>query len=163
VLKLMKKSLTVEKIKEKIEMLKKFDLDINAFFILGYPGETKEDIEKTINFALSLPLKRASFANFQPLPGTEAYYNLIKQGQLKIDHWEKFSPSLQSTIWAPQGFSVKELANLRRKALLKFYLRPRIIKDFVLGIKSFEHFFYIIKRALRWLIFTGSKKTAENS
>lgn len=159
ILKLMKKSLSVEKIKQKIEMLKKFDLDINAFFILGYPGETKEDIEKTIKFALSLPLKRASFANFQPLPGTEAYHELIQKGLLKIDHWEKFSPSLQSTIWAPPNFTVSELVWLRRKALLRFYLRPRIIRDFIAGIKSFEHFFYILKRAIRWLTFTGSNKS----
>lgn len=156
ILKLMKKSLSVQKISEKIEMLRKFDLHINAFFILGYPGETKEDIERTINFSLSLPLKRASFANFQPLPGTEAYYELINNGQLKIDHWEKFSPSLQSTIWAPQGFTVSELAWYRRKALLKFYLRPRIIIDFILGIKSFEHLRYIIKRVIRWLTYTGN-------
>jgi len=156
ILKLMKKSLNVQKISEKIEMLKKFDLDINAFFILGYPGETEEDIKKTIKFALSLPLKRASFANFQPLPGTEAYYELIKNGQLKIDHWENFSPSLQSTIWAPQGFTVSKLVWYRRKALLKFYLRPRIIIDFILGIKSFEHLRYIIKRVIRWLTYTGN-------
>lgn len=157
ILKAMKKSLSVEKIKEKIEMLNKFGIDINAFFILGYPGETKSDIEKTINFALSLPLKRASFANFQPLPGTEAYYDLLNKGLLKIDHWEKFSPSLQSTIWSPPNLSVSELAWYRRKALLKFYLRPKIIWNFIKGIKSFEHLFYIAKRAIRWLIYTGKK------
>ncbi len=140
-LKAMKKSLTVEKIKEKIEIIKKSGMDINAFFILGYPGETKEHIERTIDFALSLPLKRASFANFQPLPGTEAYYDLIKQGLLKIDHWEKFNPSLQATIWSPPNFTRKELAWYRRKALLKFYLRPKIVMDFLKGIKSPAHFF----------------------
>ncbi|MCX7991065.1 MAG: B12-binding domain-containing radical SAM protein [Proteobacteria bacterium] len=157
ILKLMKKSLTVEKTKEKVEMLKKFDIDINAFFILGYPGEKKEDIEKTINLALSLPLKRASFANFQPLPGTESYYNLIKEGLLKIDHWEKFSPSLQSTIWSAPGFTVRELAWYRRKALLKFYLRPRIMWHFLKGIRNLQHFYYIFKRAYRWLTYTGEK------
>lgn len=157
ILKLMKKSLSVEKIKQKIEMLKKFDIDINAFFILGYPGETKDEIEKTIDFALSLPLKRASFANFQPLPGTDAYNELLKKGELKIDHWENFNPSLQSTIWAPAGFTVSQLSWYRRKALLKFYLRRRILADFIKNIKGFEHFYFVIKRAIRWLIYTGKK------
>ncbi len=156
ILKAMKKSLTVEKIREKIQMLNRCKIDINAFFILGYPGETKEDIKKTIDFALSLPLKRASFATFQPLPGTDAYHELIKNGLLKIEHWENFSPSLQSTIWAPPNFTVRELANYRRKALLRFYLRPRIILDIIKGIKSIEHLFYVAKRAFRWLIFTGN-------
>lgn len=157
ILKLMKKSLNVQKIKEKIEMLKRFNIDINAFFILGYPGETKEDIKKTIDFALSLPLKRASFANFQPLPGTDAYNELLNKGELKIDHWEKFSPSLQSTIWAPPGFTVSDLVWYRRKALLKFYLRPKIFVDFIKNIKNIEHFYFVFKRALRWLTFTGEK------
>ncbi len=157
VLKLMKKSLSLSKIKEKIELLKKFDIDINAFFILGYPGETKEDIKKTISLSLSLPLKRASFANYQPLPGTELYYELLQRGLLKIDHWENFAPSLQSTIWAPPGFTVKELAWIRRKALLKFYSRPHIILNFIKNIKSFEHLIYIAKRAIRWLFYTGKK------
>lgn len=157
-LKAMKKSLTIEKIKQKIEIIKKSNLDINAFFILGYPGETKKHIENTINFALSLPLKRASFANFQPLPGTIAYHELIDKGLLKIDHWENFNPSLQATIWSPPGLTTKELSWYRRKALLKFYLRPHIIKDFVKGIKSFSHFIYILKRAIRWLTFTGKKQ-----
>lgn len=157
-LKAMKKSLSVEKIRQKIEIIKKSGMDINAFFILGYPGETKQHIENTINFALSLPLKRASFANFQPLPGTAAYHELIDKGVLKIDHWENFNPSLQATIWSPPGFTTDELSWYRRKALLKFYLRPHIIYDFVKGIKSFSHLIYIAKRAVRWLTFTGRKK-----
>lgn len=156
-LKAMKKSLTIEKIREKINMIKQFDIDINAFFILGFIGETKKHIENTINFALSLPLKRASFANFQPLPGTESYHDLISKGLLKIDHWEHFNPSLQATIWSPPGFTTDELSWYRRKALLKFYLRPHIVIDFIKGIKGFSHFFYIVKRAVRWLTFTGRK------
>ncbi len=157
ILKLMKKSLTVEKIKEKIELLKRFDLDINAFFILGYPGETKDDIKNTIDFALSLPLRRASFATFQPLPGTTIYHELLRDGLLKIDHWEKFSPSLQSTIWAPPNLTVSELTWYRRKALIKFYFRPRIIIDFIKSIKSLEHLYYVFKRAIRWLTFSGNR------
>lgn len=157
-LKSMRKSLTVEKIREKMEMIAKADIDLSGFFILGYPGETKKHIENTINFACSLPLKRASFANFQPLPGTEAYHYLVDNGLLKIDQWEHFNPSLQSTIWSPPGFSLKELAWYRRKALLKFYLRPRIIYNFFKNIRNIKHFFYIFKRALRWLIFTGKRK-----
>jgi len=157
VLKMMKKSLSLAKIKEKIDILKKFDIDINAFFILGYPGETKEDIKKTIALSLSLPLKRASFANYQPLPGTELYHELLQKGLLKIDHWENFAPSLQSTIWSPPGFTVKELIWIRRYALLRFYLRIKVLINFIKSIKNFEHLKYIFKRAIRWLFYTGKK------
>ena len=54
-----------------------------VFFILGYLGEIKKEIKMTINFAKSLGLKRAAFYNFLPLPGTEAYNNLIRSGELK--------------------------------------------------------------------------------
>lgn len=156
-LKAMKKSLTVEKTLEKIAMIARSGIMLNAFFILGYPGETPAHIERTIEFACSLPLKRASFANFQPLPGTEAFDDLVKAGELTFDSWEQFRPSLQSTVWCPRGFTTDQLAWYRRKALLSFYLRPRIVWEFVKGINSWHHFLYILKRAVRWLTFSGGK------
>lgn len=153
----MKKGLSVEKITKKIQMIKSFNIEINGFFILGFPGETVKKINQTIKFACSLPLKRASFANFQPFPGTDDFKKIKENGLLNISYPEKFNPSLQSTIWSPLGISKRRLMWLRRKALLKFYLRPAIISSFIAEIKTKKHFFYIFKRALRWLTFSGTK------
>lgn len=57
-------------------------MKMTGFFILGYPGETREERYETINFALRLPLQRVQFNNFMPLPGSEIYDRLKAEGKL---------------------------------------------------------------------------------
>jgi anaerobic magnesium-protoporphyrin IX monomethyl ester cyclase len=53
---LMKKRITVAQSKAAVTAAKKAGLQVGAFFILGYPGETNETMLKTIKLASSLPL-----------------------------------------------------------------------------------------------------------
>jgi len=148
----MKKNLTKEEIKEKIALIKKSGLEVSGFFIIGYPTETRENIAETINFALELPLKRVGFSIFKPFPGTEATKNLIESGELKEisdEEWARFV--LADAVYAPSGFSRKEMKRLRRKALLRFYLRPKIILKFVSEIKNISHLKLVLKRIYSWL------------
>ncbi|RJQ32453.1 radical SAM protein [Candidatus Parcubacteria bacterium] len=153
ILKEMKKSITKEKIKEKINLIKKCGLEVSGFFIIGYPSETRDDIMQTINFALELDLKRAGFSLFKPFPGTEAADNLIKSGDLDAmtdEDWSRFV--LADTVYAPPGFTKKEMRLLRRKALIRFYFRPKIFFKFVKEIRNFDHLKLVIKRAYSWLV-----------
>ena len=150
ILKDMKKSLTKADIQEKVGLISKAGLDVIGFFILGYPGETIEDINDTIDFACSLPLKRASFMTFKPFPGTSATEKI--KGELNVDglDWEKFA--LNTVAYSPKNISSEQLKKLRHKALMRFYLRPKIVYDFLRDIKSIEQSVYISKRAFRWLV-----------
>lgn len=148
----MKKSLTKEKIKEKIELIKNCGLEVSGFFIIGYPTETKKDIMETINLAKSLNLKRAGFSLFKPFPGTEATRQLIEKGELKEmsdEDWAHFI--LADAVYAPPGFTKKEIKKLRRRALLHFYLRPKIIFKFFSEIKNLKHLKIVLKRIYSWL------------
>jgi radical SAM superfamily enzyme YgiQ (UPF0313 family) len=156
ILKDMKKSLTKEKIREKLDLIRECELDASGFFIIGYPTETKNDIIETINFALELKLKRASFSLFKPFPGTEITSDLIKKGELKEmsdEDWARFV--LADAIYAPPGFTREEMKKLRRKALLRFYLRPKIFLKFISEIRNLKHLNLVFRRAWRWLF--GSK------
>jgi anaerobic magnesium-protoporphyrin IX monomethyl ester cyclase len=55
-----------------------------ASFIVGYPGETEEDLKMTMEFARSIhPL--AGWANeFFPSPGSRIFHELVKGGRLSI-------------------------------------------------------------------------------
>ncbi len=149
ILKLMKKNLTVSKIKNEIKFIKSFGFDIAGFFIIGFPGETEEDIKKTISFALELPLVRANFFTFLPLPGTEIYEELKKSGELDKVNWNKFL--FTSAPFVPKGLTRRKLKLLQREAFLRFFLRPRIISKNLSQIKSLRHFKFLLKRASNWL------------
>lgn len=150
VLRSVKKSLTVARIEEKVGMIHEAGIGMSGFFMLGMPGETREEMEETIRFSLRLPLSRASFANFQPFPGCEAFDRLRKSGEIAVD-WETFSPTLQSTTYHPRGITEPALRRLRKRALRKFYARPSVAWGMIREIRSWDHAAWVFRRGWRWL------------
>jgi anaerobic magnesium-protoporphyrin IX monomethyl ester cyclase len=72
-LKLMNKKATVDEGIEAVRLFHKTGIQVAAFFIVGYPGETIESIEETFKLALSLPLNYISFNVPLPLPGSKLF------------------------------------------------------------------------------------------
>jgi anaerobic magnesium-protoporphyrin IX monomethyl ester cyclase len=72
-LRLMNKQTTVEGGAAAVRRFHEAGIDVAAFFIVGYPGETRASIEETFRFALSLPLDEISFNVPFPLPGSGLY------------------------------------------------------------------------------------------
>ena len=150
VLRRMKKALSVERIEEKVRLVHEAGIGISGFFMLGFPGETREEMEETIRFALRLPLRRASFANFQPFPGCEEFALLRERGEIPRE-WDAFLPTLQSTTYAPAGVGLVELRRLRKRALRKFYFRVPVAWDMIRAIRSPAHALWVLKRGWRWM------------
>lgn len=122
----MKKGSNINKIRKDLNMVREVGgIDVTGFFILGFPTETREDIEKTIQFAKELPIQRATFHSFIPLPGTEVWQEMEASGELDRVDWERYF--FWAGAYVPQGITRTELRRLHRKAFLSFYLRPRII------------------------------------
>jgi len=57
-------------------------IDVRGFFIIGFPGETREQIRQTCEFARSLRLSVSAFAILTPLPGSALYNDCVAQGLL---------------------------------------------------------------------------------
>lgn len=150
VLELMKKNLTIARIKKTVRMISDAGLEAAGFFILGFPGETKSEIEKTIQFSLELDLVRANFFTYLPFPGTESYLKLKEAGELKKVDWDNFYFS--KAPYSPIGITHKELRWLQRKAFLKFYLRPKILWKNLVDIKSLRHFKFLFRRFINWIV-----------
>jgi radical SAM superfamily enzyme YgiQ (UPF0313 family) len=100
---------------------------MTGFFILGFPGESKEDIEKTLAFSRDLPIQRATFHSFIPLPGTEIWREMEATGELGRVNWEKYF--YWAGAYVPNGLTYEDMKEFRRKAFFGFYLRPRIILE----------------------------------
>jgi len=150
VLGLMKKQITTEKIKESIKMIRKHGIKIAGFFILGFPGETQEDIKKTIKFSLELDLIRANFFTYLPFPGTESFNALKREGKLNDIDLKKFY--FMNATFTPEGMRKDELKSMQRIAFLRFFLRPKILLFNLMQVKSLRHFKFLLNRFLRWMV-----------
>jgi anaerobic magnesium-protoporphyrin IX monomethyl ester cyclase len=72
-LKLMNKKATLEDGLNAVYHFRKAGVEVAAFFIVGYPGESQAAIEETFKFALKLPLDEISFNVPFPLPGSRLF------------------------------------------------------------------------------------------
>lgn len=150
VLSLMKKNLTVERIKERVDFINQHSFDMAGFFIMGFPGENKEEILATTKLSLELKLIRANYFTFLPFPGTESYKTLKENGELNVVDWDRLY--FMNAAYTPRTIKRSELKRLQRNAFLKFYLRPRILWINLKGIRSLRHFRYLLKRFFHWII-----------
>ena len=73
---LMNKQVTVEQGVRAAEVYRATGIEVAAFFIVGYPGETVATIESTFALALALPLDGISFNVPMPLPGSRLFERL---------------------------------------------------------------------------------------
>ncbi|HQG32710.1 MAG TPA: radical SAM protein [Deltaproteobacteria bacterium] len=71
VLKLMNKNTTVESAERTLDLFSRCGIETAGFFMVGYPGESRETIETTLRWSLTLPLDEISFTIPFPLPDTE--------------------------------------------------------------------------------------------
>lgn len=141
----MNKKLKLDLIMNKVNILAKHKMKITGQFMVGYPTEKPEDIQKTIEFAKKLPIERAAFASFMPLPGSQIYSDLLKQGKLENVEFEKMSYYNVVRSFTPH-VPTEELAGFLKKAVKSFYLRPSIIFKMMISIGSPSNFWNLLVR-----------------
>jgi anaerobic magnesium-protoporphyrin IX monomethyl ester cyclase len=86
-LRLMGKRATVEDGRRAVSLFSNAGIGTAGFFMVGYPGETIESVEKTLSFAQSLPLDEISVNVPFPLPGSPLFERV--SGIEEDADWEK--------------------------------------------------------------------------
>ena len=130
--KLMNKNLPDEVIFRGIETLNKHGFKPAANFIIGFPGETRPEIEETIRMSRRLKIWAACFAPFIPLPGTAATNKLIADGEIPAD-FDYSLIDLDCVLYAPKGMTKAEVDALRKKAVFLFNIQPRMLMYHMTG------------------------------
>jgi len=81
-LKRMQKDLDLDSFPEKVAEIRRADLKVHGFFIIGYPGETLQDVNETRKLLRACRFNVVFISNFQPLPGTPIYDELVHAGKI---------------------------------------------------------------------------------
>ncbi|MFH1309181.1 MAG: radical SAM protein [Candidatus Omnitrophota bacterium] len=118
VLKNIKKGESFATIEESVKNACKLGFDVDLFFLVGSPGETPDDVEKSFSFALRYPVRSAKFYNIIPFPTTELYQWIEKNGL--FSHREEYilnnaSHFINEPCFYTPEMSIKE----RKRAFLK--------------------------------------------
>ncbi|MEK6984231.1 MAG: radical SAM protein [Nanoarchaeota archaeon] len=102
---IMNKPLILSKVKRLVDKAHELGISIHGFFVVGMPGETKEQIMETFEFPIKNDFDSASFFIATPCLGSELYEICLEKGLLKEDfrvdetnykigniHTEEFTP-----------------------------------------------------------------------
>jgi len=143
ILNLMRKGITLEQARQAFSITKKIGIDSYADFMLAFPTETKEEMFKTISFAVELNPDFVQFAITTLYPGTELYSMAFEKGILTGDFWREFSKApfhrIEPPLWIDQ-YPREELMGILDTAYSRFYMRPGYILKRLAKIKTWSEF-----------------------
>lgn len=98
------------------------NIGIYGTFVFGYDADTKESIERTVDFALKSRLEIANFNPLTPTPGSALYDRLAAEGRLLSPQWW-LDPDYRygDAIFEPRGMRASDLTDGVFEARRRFY------------------------------------------
>jgi hopanoid biosynthesis associated radical SAM protein HpnJ len=126
ILKNIKKGATVEQALEFMSNCRRLGLLVHGDFIIGLPGETRETIERTMQFAEKLDCETIQVSIAHSYPGTEFHDYLINHGYLTEDEMADECGHQLPNIEYPD-LSRREIMEAVERFYGRYYFRPRIV------------------------------------
>jgi len=146
-----------DRIRQAFAMLNERNIRTSAFFMIGFPYETREEIFETIELCRDIKATVAIVSIFQPLPGQELREVSIREGFISGNE-QQISFTEGSILQMPQ-ISAEEILNLRRVFML-YALLPA---EYTTQIEQCERNFQENRKlydelvALRWQLEKAAK------
>lgn len=109
-------------VKEKIKMIQKEGVLVRAFFMLGYPGETKESLKNSENLLKKIKPDSGIVFFTVPLPGSELYKNSDVRGL----SWDDYNINFPGAVKL-KGLTRLDLLSAQRDMFVYLNKRRYII------------------------------------
>jgi anaerobic magnesium-protoporphyrin IX monomethyl ester cyclase len=123
------KGATIEQAEQFALNAKKVGLRIHGCFMVGNKGETRETMNKTLQFALKLNPDTAQFFPLMVYPGTRAYLWAQDNSFIRAESYRDWlsKEGLHNCVLNTPSLTAQELVSFCDDARRKFYLRPQYI------------------------------------
>jgi hopanoid biosynthesis associated radical SAM protein HpnJ len=125
ILKNIKKGATVEQAERFTRNCKKLGLIIHGDYIIGLPGETRESIRRTIEFAKRMDTETVQVSIAHPYPGTEFYDYVRENNLITIDSMTDETGHQLPNIKYGE-LDEAEILDWVEKFYDEYYFRPRV-------------------------------------
>jgi radical SAM superfamily enzyme YgiQ (UPF0313 family) len=114
-----KKYCDLDKAVELIKYTRAKGLNVRCFYIIGFPNETIEQMNETIDFALKAGADWSTFSVAVPLPGTEMYDQFMTLGYIEDtpDSWG--AATIRDRVFDTAEISANTIIDMAYEANLK--------------------------------------------
>jgi radical SAM superfamily enzyme YgiQ (UPF0313 family) len=121
--KVMKKNLKIDKVKNIVDFIADQGVMVHGAFMLGFPSETEQEMNETIDWAADSKFHTAAFFRVIPFKGTELFRQVEHAGYALPTDWSAYEPYRTdinlSTVPEDKIFA------LRKRAYRRFYWNPK--------------------------------------
>jgi hopanoid biosynthesis associated radical SAM protein HpnJ len=133
ILKNIKKGQTLDMGRNFVKNCKKVGIHVHGDFIIGLPGETKQTIEKTIDFAKQINPHTIQVSLAAPYPGTTLYKQAVDNGWLQENDAANLvnEKGVQLAAISYPHLSKEEIFHSMELFYRRFYFRPSKIWEIV--------------------------------
>ncbi len=161
ILKNVKKGVTREQAIQFTRDCQKLGISIHGAFIMGLPGESRETISATIEYAKMLDLNSIQVSLASPYPGTEFYQQCKEEGWIASESYIDNTGHQMCIVNYPH-LSNREIFDAVELFYDKFYFRPKYIARSVLKmLTDGAERKKLLKEGKQYLDYMRKRKTAQ--
>lgn len=151
-LKRMKKGMNPDRVEPDLRICKEIGITTLCYFIVGFPGETEEELRDTCRLVNSISFTRFICSYFNPLPGSEIFKQMVSEG--KFSPPTKLEDYMKTKIfYSPKpnlsNVSTKDLKVVRSYLLWKSFTKKHYLEgektSFATAKKDIEDVFESLK------------------
>jgi len=151
--KVIKKNIQLDKIKKNIEIARSLRIHSHGYAMIGFPGETMEEMKMTVDFLVSSKLHTFAMFAVMPFESTELAAIAKEMGRAPVSDFSMnyYSREFLNLSDVPS----RKVNRIRRQALLRFYLNPSRLFAFARDFpnkRAFGKLFIVFFRRLWWHI-----------
>ena len=123
----MRKGQTVEQQLRLMKNCRDLGILVHGCFMVGFPGETHQTMNKTFKLALQLDPDSVQFYPVMPNPGTGAYQWTEDNQHLATQHFEEWltDDGGHRCVLNLPGFSPNRIEKFCERAFVRFHFRPK--------------------------------------
>ena len=139
-----KKGLTLRQIEDGIRLVKKYRIQALGGFMFGFPYDSRETVEQTIQFAKKLSPDQVQFSINMCYPGTYLYEYAKENNLLLAKSFKEFDMTCGPVV-KTLDMKREELEHILARAYREFYFRPKYMLQTIFHMKNIGE----IRRILR--------------
>lgn len=164
--KVIEKNVLDRDIFQAVSLCRKYKIQATLYLMMGFPGETWEDLKKTASFPLRAKADLMGCHLTIVLPGAKIYEMALQERQVPIDFVDQYVRGERGEgfkenwpVYVPSGLTLNDLRNARKRAYRQFYFRPGFLLKRFSKISHMKQLWWELNAAFH-LFFKGKTKTS---
>jgi anaerobic magnesium-protoporphyrin IX monomethyl ester cyclase len=137
--KLVRKNLKADRARDAVEWAKKHGIEVSGFFMIGFPGETAEEVRATLNFAVQAPFDSIFVSLVAPFKGTKLRTDMIAGRFGEISAEGQAGLDTLFPVVHNQALPRELLIKMQRDAYWRFYTKPRSVVNLARKLTNYRN------------------------